>query len=111
MPTPIENAAPITPTAAATDTAPVKASIVEASAANRRTLPASMPRLSLVPSMRASTKVAMRLSAPAPAPLSDTPTKPPDSATAPANTVASMSWSDSASIVSAPVAFTFESRM
>jgi hypothetical protein len=88
----------------------VKASIVEVSPALTPTLAAPIPLPSFEPSMYASTSVAMRLSAPAPAPLSEAPTNPPEIATAPAKTVAWIDWLDRASSVSAPSASTLESR-
>ena len=92
------------------DTAPVKESIADLSSARRATLPAVTPRPALSPSTKACTSVLMRFSDAAPAPLSAAPTMPPDSATAPANTVASMVWSDTASSVRLPPTTRFESR-
>ncbi|OQB83010.1 MAG: hypothetical protein BWX88_03616 [Planctomycetes bacterium ADurb.Bin126] len=110
-PTPIDSDTPTSPTEAATATAPVKALIFDVSSAVRLTLSASTPLSSLSPLTYACTRVAMRFPALAPAPATATPTSPPDSATEPEKTVASMVCSEKASSVRAPAASALESRM
>ena len=92
--TPTEKLTPIPPKAAATLAAPAYASIFEASMAWISTLLANTPRSALAaearlsPSTKAAMSVAILLTPDAPAPLSETPTDPPLSATEPAATIA-----------------------
>ena len=101
--TPIATETPVPPlNAAATEAAPTTTEILEESSAISETLSAV---ITLVPVsvMNDLTWVAIRFSAPAPAPLTDTAFDvPPEAATEPAITMAFMLCIDRASIVRAP---------
>ncbi len=86
MATPIETDAPTTPTEAAREAAPARALMLELSSAFKSILPAS----TTVERVNAFTSVVILFITAAPAPLTLTPTKPPEAAAEPATTRASM---------------------
>ena len=101
---------PTTPSARPIAAAPAVATMVEPSSAvsvSRRALSVPVP----VPSTKACTLPAIRLTTPTPAPLIATPTPPAPTATDPASTVASIVAVLRAVSATSPDAVTVEPRM
>ena len=106
--TAIEIEPPTAPNAAATEAAPVNASIVDVSRAATE-MPAALTPAAPSPSIDASTWAAIRFSVVAPTPLRATPTVPPAAATEPANTWAAIVASAIARTSSNPTTLRVES--